>query len=94
MAGIAYATPFQGSAYAIPLEPAPWDPPNIFEPRPYRPCTVVIETPPLEQDSADSLLDRCKKRLAVIELLLAQHKDLEVEAETLRKMIKATEKGK
>jgi hypothetical protein len=98
LTSVLYGTTYPGvSAYAIPLEPTPWTPPNPFEPKPCPPYipgpTIVIPQPEEPSDTADSLLDRCKRRLAEIERLIAQRKDLEVEAETLRKMIKATEKA-
>lgn len=44
-------------------------------------------------DTAGSLLERCKARLREVERLIKERHDLEAEAETLRKMIVATEKA-
>jgi hypothetical protein len=85
------------SAYAIPYSDDPWNPkPWIKPPYPTTAPNPFLPTlpNPVPKDNADSLLDRCKRRLAEIEALLAQHENLEVEAETLRKMIAATEKNK
>ena len=68
-------------AYACPQDYT-WTKPN---------GTIVVNPFPNE-DTATNLIDRCKIRLKSIEAMLAKMPDLEIEAETLRKMIEASEK--
>ena len=107
MTGQMYAVPFDIGvyAYACPQDYTPqrdwWEScpaiggPPYVAPEPVRPFTWTSSepTPEPEPGTALGLLAQCKARLAEIETLIAEKHDLEIEAETLRAMITATEKN-